>query len=50
MRPFAMETIYRWEDTADGTTRMTLRNRVEPAGFSKFAAPIIGKAMARARP
>jgi hypothetical protein len=46
--PFAMETTYRWEDTALGSTRMTLRNRGEPTGFSKFAAPIIGKAMRRA--
>ena len=46
--PFAMETTYRWEDTARGATRMTLRNRGEPTGFSKFAAPIIAKAMRRA--
>jgi uncharacterized membrane protein len=46
--PFAMETTYRWEDTAHGSTRMTLRNRGEPTGFSKFAAPIMGKAMRRA--
>lgn len=46
--PFAMETTYRWEDTALGSTSMTLRNRGEPTGFSKFAAPIMGKAMRRA--
>ena len=46
--PFAMETTYGWEETAQGSTRMTLRNRGEPNGFSKFAAPIMGKAMRRA--
>ncbi len=46
--PFAMETAYTWEDTADGSTRMTLRNRGEPSGFSRVAAPIMSKAMRRA--
>jgi hypothetical protein len=46
--PFPMETTYRWEDTASGGTRMTLRNRGQPSGFSRFAAPMIGSAMRRA--
>lgn len=46
--PFAMETTYIWEDTPCGTTRMILRNRGEPTGFSKIAAPIMAKAMRRA--
>jgi uncharacterized protein YndB with AHSA1/START domain len=46
--PFPMETTYTWEDTARGSTRMTLRNRGEPAGFSKFAAPIMARAMRHA--
>lgn len=46
--PFAMETTYTWEDTPHGSTRMTLRNRGEPTGFSKIAAPIMAKAMRRA--
>ncbi len=43
--PFPMETSYRWEDTADGGTSMTLRNRGEPAGFGKLAAPMMSRAM-----
>lgn len=46
--PFAMETTYQWEDTPDGGTRMTLRNRGNPSGFSKVAAPAMVKAMRRA--
>lgn len=46
--PFPMETIYAWEDTAAGATRMTLRNRGEPSGFAKVSAPIMARAMRRA--
>ncbi len=46
--PFPMETTYAWEDTAGGGTRMALRNRGEPAGFSKLAAPLMAIAMRRA--
>jgi uncharacterized protein YndB with AHSA1/START domain len=46
--PFPMETTYVWDDTASGGTRMTLRNRGEPAGFSKIAAPLLTAAMRRA--
>jgi uncharacterized membrane protein len=45
--PFPMETSYAWEDNADGGTRMTLRNRGEPAGFSRVAAPMMASAMRR---
>src|SRR4051795_646602 len=45
--PFPMETTYTWADAASGT-RMTLRNRGEPAGFSKMAAPMMSRAMQRA--
>ena len=45
--PFPMETSYAWEDSAAGT-RMTLRNRGEPSGFSRLAAPLIAVAMRRA--
>jgi len=46
--PFPMETTYSWEDTASGGTRMTLRNRGEPAGFSRIATPALAAAMRRA--
>jgi uncharacterized membrane protein len=46
--PFPMETIYGWESTSDGKTRMSLRNRGSPAGFSRLAAPFISYAMRRA--
>lgn len=46
--PFPMETAYTWETTADGGTRMTLRNRGTPTGFSKLVAPFMGRAVRRA--
>jgi uncharacterized membrane protein len=46
--PFPMETTYTWEDSAAGGTRMTLRNRGEPAGFASVAAPVMSRAMRRA--
>ena len=45
--PFPMETTYTWED-APGGTRMTLRNRGEPSGFGRVAAPMMAAAMRRA--
>jgi hypothetical protein len=46
--PFPMETTYTWADTEDGGTTMTLRNRGEPSGFSRAAAPVMAAAMRRA--
>lgn len=46
--PFPMETTYTWEATPEGYTRMTLRNRGNPAGFSRFVAPFMASAMRRA--
>ena len=46
--PFPMETTYTWEDNPAGGTRMKLRNRGEPSGFSSFAAPVMASAMRRA--
>ena len=45
--PFPMETTYTWQ-TTDAGTRMTLRNRGEPAGFSRLLAPFMASAMRRA--
>jgi hypothetical protein len=46
--PFPMETTYEFADAGDGGTRMTLRNRGEPAGFMKIARPVMERAMRRA--
>jgi uncharacterized protein YndB with AHSA1/START domain len=46
--PFPMETTYTWESQGDGKTRMTLRNRGEPKGFSKIVGPLMAAAMRRA--
>jgi hypothetical protein len=46
--PFPMETIYTWESVDDAATRMTLRNRGTPSGFSNVAAPFMAMAMRRA--
>lgn len=46
--PFPMETTYLWEGTADGGTRMVLRNRGKPAGFSRLVAPFLSLAMGHA--
>jgi hypothetical protein len=46
--PFPMETTYTWEPIADNITKMTLRNRGEPAGFSKLLTPVMSAAMRKA--
>jgi len=46
--PFPMETTYTWEPTGEGGTRMTLRNRGAPAGFSRLAAPMMASSMRKA--
>jgi hypothetical protein len=46
--PFPMETTYEWSEEGGGVTRMSLRNRGEPAGFAKLSAPVMARAMRRA--
>jgi uncharacterized membrane protein len=46
--PFPMETEYTWAETGTGLTRMTLRNRGTPSGFSGLVTPFIAWAMRRA--
>jgi hypothetical protein len=46
--PFPMETTYTWAVAEDRRTRMTLRNRGEPKGFGKLAAPFMAAAIRRA--
>ena len=46
--PFPMETTYTWEDAPCGGTRMTLRNRGRPSGFSIIVAPLLSRAIRRA--
>jgi uncharacterized membrane protein len=47
--PFPMETTYTWEELADHTTLMTLRNRGEPTGLAKkMSAPLLARSIRRA--
>jgi uncharacterized membrane protein len=46
--PFPMETRYELEAAGDSRTRMTLRNRGNPSGYSRLVAPFMGFAMRRA--
>ena len=46
--PFPMQTTYTWQDAPGGGTRMTLRNRGTPSGFSRIAAPMMARAIRRA--
>jgi uncharacterized protein YndB with AHSA1/START domain len=46
--PFPMETTYTWQPVDAARTRMTLRNRGEPAGFGKVAGPVMAAAIRRA--
>ena len=46
--PFPMETTYTWQPAGEAGTRMTLRNRGDPSGFSTVAAPVMAAAIRRA--
>jgi uncharacterized membrane protein len=46
--PFPMETTYIWERVSTTSTRMTLRNRGSPSGFSKLAGPLMSRAIRKA--
>lgn len=46
--PFPMETIYDFQSGGEGRTRMSLRNRGEPTGFSKVMSPLMSIMMRRA--
>ncbi len=46
--PFPMETTYTWAPAGPAATRMVLRNRGEPARFSRVVAPLVAPAMRRA--
>lgn len=46
--PFPMETTYRWSPIESAATQMFLRNRGEPAGFSRLARPLMQSAVRKA--
>jgi hypothetical protein len=41
--PFPMETTYYWERISQNETKMKLRNRGTPSGFSRLFSPIMAK-------
>ncbi len=45
--PFPMETTYEWLAADENGTTMRLRNRGEPSGFGRVAAPVMAIAVRR---
>ena len=45
--PFPMETTYEWSEVDGDRTLMRLRNRGEPSGFGRVAAPMLAAAVRR---
>ncbi|QED37357.1 ATPase [Antarcticibacterium arcticum] len=46
--PFPMETTYTWTAIDEKSTKITLRNKGIPTGFSKFFAPLMATMMRKA--
>jgi uncharacterized protein YndB with AHSA1/START domain len=46
--PFPMETTYTWNEVDKNATRMTIRNKGIPTGFSKLMAPLMAFMMKKA--